>query len=105
LKLIKKFTVNGLQQLLALMLPFELSDVGFLGNIFQLAPGFFKLRLEAESVALAVARRRKVVRLRGVVRQGWVRGRRGSWIPLDKPENTKRIIRNRKKSRESYEGS
>jgi hypothetical protein len=90
---------------LALVLPFELSDSGLLGNIFQLTPGFLKLRLETEGVALAVARRRIVVRLRGVVRQGWVRGRRGSWIPLDKPENTKRIVRNGKKSRESCEGS
>jgi hypothetical protein len=28
----KGFTVNGLQQLFTLMLPFELSDAGFLGN-------------------------------------------------------------------------
>jgi hypothetical protein len=38
------------------MLPFELGDAGFLGNIFQLAPGFFALRLETEGVALVVAR-------------------------------------------------
>jgi hypothetical protein len=30
----KRFTVNGFQQLLALMLPFELGDASFLGNIF-----------------------------------------------------------------------
>jgi hypothetical protein len=55
LKSIKKFTVSGLQQLFALMLPFELSDASFLGNIFQLAPGFVALRLKPEGVALVVA--------------------------------------------------
>jgi hypothetical protein len=65
---IKKFTVNGLQQLPALMLPFELSDASFLRNLSQLAPGFVTLRLETEGVALAVARRGVAVRLRGVVR-------------------------------------
>jgi hypothetical protein len=54
LKSIKRFTVNGLQQLLALMLPFELGDSSLLGNIFQLTPGFFTLRLEPEGVALIV---------------------------------------------------
>jgi hypothetical protein len=37
------------------MLPFEQSDAGFLGNIFQLAPGFVTLHLETEGVALVVA--------------------------------------------------
>jgi hypothetical protein len=105
LKSIKKFTVNGLQQLLALMLPFELSDASLLGNIFQLGPGFVALRLEPEGVALVVARGRVVVRLRGVVRQGWVRGRRRGRIPLDEPEKTKGIVRNRKKSRENRKRS
>jgi hypothetical protein len=36
------------------MLPFELSDAGFLGNIFQLALGFVALLLETEGVALVV---------------------------------------------------
>jgi hypothetical protein len=99
LKSNKKFTVNGLQQLLALMLPFELSNAGFLGNIFQLASGFVALRLEPEGVALVIARGGVVVRLRGVVRQGWVRGRRRVRNPLDEPEKTKGIVRNRKKSR------
>jgi hypothetical protein len=49
------------------MLPFELSDVGLPGNIFQLAPSFVALRLEPEGVALIVVRGRIVVRLRGVV--------------------------------------
>jgi hypothetical protein len=105
LKLIKRFTVNGLQQLLALMLPFKLGDSGLLGNIFQLAPGFVALRLEPEGVVLVVARGRIVLRLRGVIRHGWIRGWRGSRIPLDKPENTKRIVRNRKKSRENRKRS
>jgi hypothetical protein len=38
------------------MLPFELSDAGFLGNLSQLAPGFVVLRLETEGVVLVVAR-------------------------------------------------
>jgi hypothetical protein len=80
------------------MLPFELGDASFLGNIFQLAPGFVVLRLETEGVALVVARGGVVVRLRGVVWQGWIRGRRRGRIPLDEPEKTKGIVRNRKKS-------
>jgi hypothetical protein len=79
------------------VLPFELGDASFLGNLSQLKPSFVALRLETEGVTLAVARGRVVVRLRGVVRQGWIRGRRRGRIPLDEPE-TKRIIRNRKKS-------
>jgi hypothetical protein len=86
------------------MLPFELSDASFLGDLSQLVPGFVTLRLETEGVTLAVARRGVVVRLRGVVRQGWIRGRRRDRIPLDEPE-TKRIVRNRKKSRENSKRS
>jgi hypothetical protein len=55
IKSIKKFTINGLQQLFALMLPFELGDASFLGNFSQLTPGFVTLCLEVEGVALAVA--------------------------------------------------
>jgi hypothetical protein len=84
--------------MLALMLPFELGDACFLGNLSQLAPGIVALRLETEGVTLVVARGGVVVRLRGVVRQGWIRGRRRGRIPLDKPEKTKGIMRNRKKS-------
>jgi hypothetical protein len=105
LKSIKKFTINGLQQLFALMLPFELSDAGLLGNILQLAPGFVALCLEPEGVALVVARARVVVRLRRVVQQGWVRGRCRGRIPLDEPERTKGIVRNRKKSGENRKRS
>jgi hypothetical protein len=104
-KSIKRFTVNGLQQLFTLMLPFELSDAGLLGNIFQLAPGFVTLRLESESGARVIARGGVVVRLRGVVRQGSILNWRRSRIPLDKAENTKKIIRNRKKSRKNCRGS
>jgi hypothetical protein len=78
------------------MLPFKLGDSGLLGNIFQLALGFLELRLEAEGVILAVWHRRIVVRLRGVVWQGLVRGRRRGRIPLDEPEETKGIVRNGK---------
>jgi hypothetical protein len=56
IKSIKRFTVNDLQQLLKLMLPFKLSDAGLLGNILQLASGFVALCLETEGVALIVAR-------------------------------------------------
>jgi hypothetical protein len=87
------------------MLPFELGDVGFLGNIFQLAPGFVALRLETEGVTLVVARGGVVVRLRGVVWQGWICGRRRGRIPLDEPEKTKGIVRNRKKSGENRKRS
>jgi hypothetical protein len=100
----KGFTVKGLQQLFTLMLPFELSDAGFLGNFSQLAPGFVTLRLETEGVALAVGHSGVVVRPRGVVRQGWIRGRRGGRIPLDEPEK-KRIVRKRKKSGRNRKGS
>jgi hypothetical protein len=79
------------------MLPFELGDAGFLGNLSQPALGFVALRFETEGVALVVARGGVVVRLRGVVWQGWIRGRCRGRIPLDDPE-TKRIVRNGKKS-------
>jgi hypothetical protein len=45
------------------VLPFELSDPDLLGDLFQLALGFFKFRLKAEGVALAVRHGRVVVRL------------------------------------------
>jgi hypothetical protein len=59
----KGCTVDGCQQLFALVLPFELSDAGFLGDFSQLALGFVTLRLEAESVAVAVRHRGVVIRL------------------------------------------
>jgi hypothetical protein len=55
LKQITRFTVDGLQQLLALVLPFELGDSDLLGDISQLAPGFIALRLEPAGVAITVA--------------------------------------------------
>jgi hypothetical protein len=91
----KGYTVNGFQQLFTLILPFELSDTGFLGNLSQLAPGFVTLRLEMEVVALAVGHGGVVVQLRRVVWQGWIGRRRGRfhWMSLEQ----KRIIRNRNK--------
>jgi hypothetical protein len=86
------------------MLPFELSDASLLGDLSQLAPGFVTLRLETEGVSLAVARGGVVVRLRGVVWQGWIRSRRRGRIPLDESE-IKRIVRNRKKSGKSRKRS
>jgi hypothetical protein len=84
------------------MLPFELGDSGLLGDVFQLAPGFIALRLEPEGVALVVARRRERVtgRSRGVARQGSIRGRRRSRVSLDEPRNTKKVVSERRKSRE-----
>jgi hypothetical protein len=37
------------------MLPFELGDASFLGDLSQHAPGFVTLRLETEGVTLAIA--------------------------------------------------
>jgi hypothetical protein len=76
---------------------FHRGNAGFLGNLSQLAPGFVALCLETEGIVLVVARGGVVVRLRGVVRQGWIRDRRRGRIPLDEPE-TKGIVRNRRKS-------
>jgi hypothetical protein len=90
------FTVNGLQRLFTLILPFEFSDTGFLGNFSQLVPGFVTLRLETEGVLLAAGHRGVLFRLRGVVWQGWMCGRHR--IPLDEP-GTKKIVRDRRKSR------
>jgi hypothetical protein len=45
-----------------------------------------------------------VVRLRGVIRQGQIRGRRRGWIPLDELE-TKKIVREGKKSGRNHKGS
>jgi hypothetical protein len=85
------------------MLPFELSDSSLLGDIFQLALGFFKFHLEAEGVAFAVLHGRVVVRLRGVIRQGRICGpcRRG--VPLDESKETKGSSGNRKKSKVGVE--
>jgi hypothetical protein len=87
------------------MFPFELGDAGFLGNLSQLASRFVALCLETEGVALVMARGGVVVRLRGVVWQGWIRGRRLGRIPLDEPERIKGIIRNRRKFEKNRERS
>jgi hypothetical protein len=104
LKEITRFTVDGLQQLLALVLPFDLGDSILLGDVSLLALGFVALRLEPTGIAVTVAQaggRRIVVRPRGVVWHGRSRGRRRSGVPLDEPENTKRIVRNKMKSGKS----
>jgi hypothetical protein len=62
------------------------------------------LRLEVKGIALIVGHQGIVIRPRGVVRQGRVRGRRRGLIPLDKPE-TKKIVRNIRKSGRNHEGS
>jgi hypothetical protein len=64
------------------------------GDVSQLAPGFVALRLEPAGVAVTVARdggRRIAIRPRGVF---W----RRNGVPLDEPENMKRIVRNKRKS-------
>jgi hypothetical protein len=56
LKQITRFTVDSLQQLLVLVLPFELGDSGLLGDVSQLAPGFIVLRLEPVGIAITETR-------------------------------------------------
>jgi hypothetical protein len=43
-------TVDGLQQLLALVFPFQLDYASLFGDVLQLALGRLQFRLEAESV-------------------------------------------------------
>jgi hypothetical protein len=47
-------TVDGRQQLLALVLPLQFGYASLFGDIFQLALGHLQLRLEAESVKFPV---------------------------------------------------
>jgi hypothetical protein len=57
--------------------------------------------LNRAGVAIGVARAGGVGivgRPRGVAHHGWSRGRRRSGVPLDEPGDTKRIVRNKKKS-------
>jgi hypothetical protein len=93
---LRKNTIDGCQQLFALVLPLEFGDASLLGDIFQLALGHLELRLEAEGVELPVGHGGVVVRLRGVVRQRLIHGRRGGRVPVDEPE-TEKIVRNREK--------
>jgi hypothetical protein len=51
---LRKNTIDGCQQLFALVLPLEFGDACFLGDFSQLAPGFITLRLEAKGVTLVV---------------------------------------------------
>jgi hypothetical protein len=83
------------------VLPFELSDSGLLGDISQFAPSFIMLRLEPAGVSIGVARAGGVGiagRPRGVAWHGRSRDRHRSGVPLDEPGNTKRIVRNKRKS-------
>jgi hypothetical protein len=93
-------TVDGCQQLFALVLILQFGDGGLLGDIFQLTLGHLKLHLEAEGVKFPVGNGGVVVRLRGVVRQRLI-GRRRGRVPLNESE-TERIIRNRGKSKTSH---
>jgi hypothetical protein len=84
-----------------LVLPLEFGDASLLGDILQLALGHFELRLEAEGIELPVGHGGVVVRLRRVIQQRLIHGRRGGRIPVDKPE-TEEVVRNREKSRRNH---
>jgi hypothetical protein len=47
-------TVNGRQQLLALVLPLQFGYASLFGDIFQLALGHLQLRLEAERIKFPI---------------------------------------------------
>jgi hypothetical protein len=57
----KGYTIDGCQQLFALVLPLDFGDAGLLGNFSQHMPGLVALRLEAKCVFLPVGHRRVVV--------------------------------------------
>jgi hypothetical protein len=66
-------------------------------------PGFITLRLEPAGGAIILARAGRVGvarRSRGIARHGRSCGRYRGRIPLDEPENTKRIVRNKMGSKE-----
>jgi hypothetical protein len=77
----KSCTVDGVQQLFALVLPLQLGYARLLGDVLQLALGRLQLRLEAEGVDLPVGHGGVAVGLRGVVWKGLI-GRRRRRIPL-----------------------
>jgi hypothetical protein len=85
------------------MLPLELGNPGLFGDDLQLVPSCVTFLLESAGVAIVVARAGGVGtarRSRGIARHGrscsWSRGR----IPPDEPENTKKIVRDEKLSKE-----
>jgi hypothetical protein len=47
-------TVDGRQQLLALVFPLQFGYASFFGDILQLALGHLQLRLEAESIKFPI---------------------------------------------------
>jgi hypothetical protein len=57
-----------------------------------------------EGITLPVGHEGVVVRLLGLVLQGRIRGRRRGRIPLDELE-TKKIVKNRRKSGRNHKGS
>jgi hypothetical protein len=81
------------------MLPLELGYFGLFGDDLQLAPGFIALRLKPTGGKVIVARAGGVGtagRSQGIGHHGRSRGRCRSGVPLDKPVNAKRIVRNKK---------
>jgi hypothetical protein len=95
-------TVDGRQQLLALVLPLQFGYASLFGDVLQLALGHLELRLEAESIKFPVGHGGVAIRLRGVIWQG-LTGRRRRWIPLNKPE-TEVIVRNKRGSKMNRKG-
>jgi hypothetical protein len=84
------------------VLPLELGDPGIFGDDLQHVSGFIAFRLEPAGGAIIIPRAGEVGtarRSRGITRHGrscgWCKGR----IPLDEPENIKRIVRGEKGSK------
>ena len=54
--MIMNLTIDGVQELLPLMLPFELGDTGFFGDGLQFSSGLVALLEEMAGVAVSVPR-------------------------------------------------
>jgi hypothetical protein len=81
------------------MLPLELGNPGLFGDDLQLVPSCVAFFLESAGVAIVIAQAGGVVtvrRSRGIALHGqsssWSRDR----VPPDEPENTKKIVRDKK---------
>jgi hypothetical protein len=88
------------------MLPLELGNPGHFGDDLQLVPSCIAFLLESSGTAIIIARAGGVGtarRSQGITRHGrscnWSRGR----IPPDEPENTKKIVRDEKRSKKGCE--
>jgi hypothetical protein len=88
------------------MLPLELGNPGLFGDDLQLVLGCVTFLLESAGLAIVIAQAGGVGmarRSRGIAHHGqncsWSRGR----VPPDEPENTKKIVRDEKKSKRGCE--